>query len=266
MKNIKRKLLILPAVLLGFSLAACGEGGGAVAATSPPITPPPPAQTTPQITPAPVVPNIEEETEMNYLERQIAMPAEGEEIAIITTNFGVIRLRLFPEHAPLAVENFVTHANDGFYDGVIFHRIIPNFMIQGGDPTGTGRGGGSIWGHPFECQTTPNLAHIRGALSMANAGANTNGSQFFIVDNTRLAQQNRALVEANPGERFLPEFVAHYLEHGGTPHLDGGHTVFGQVFDGMDVVDEIARVRTGDGNRPVNDVVIESIRIENFQP
>ena len=112
---------------------------------------------------------------------QTTLPADGEITATINTTLGAIRVKLFPEEAPKAVENFITHAKNGYYDGIIFHRVIKDFMIQGGDPNGTGMGGESIWGRPFEDEFTPKLHNLRGALSMANAGPCTNGSQFFIV-------------------------------------------------------------------------------------
>ena len=113
--------------------------------------------------------------------KQKEMPAVGEKVAVIKTDKGDIKVRLFPEEAPKAVENFVTHAENGYYDGLIFHRVIKDFMIQGGDPKGTGTGGESIWGKPFADEFSSELHNFRGALSMANAGPNTNGSQFFIV-------------------------------------------------------------------------------------
>ena len=112
---------------------------------------------------------------------QLEKCVKGDKIATIKTNMGEIKIRLFPKYAPKAVENFVTHAQNGYYDGLIFHRVIENFMIQGGDPNGNGTGGESIWGEPFEDEFTPELHNLRGALSMANAGPGTNGSQFFIV-------------------------------------------------------------------------------------
>ena len=111
---------------------------------------------------------------------QLAMPAQGETVAIMHTTMGDISIRLFPELAPKTVENFTTHAKNGYYDGIVFHRVIKDFMIQGGDPTATGCGGESIWGRNFEDEFTPELHNLRGALSMANAGPGTNGSQFFI--------------------------------------------------------------------------------------
>ena len=108
---------------------------------------------------------------------------EGDTVVTINTSMGDSKIKLFPEKAPKAVENFVTHAKNGYYNNVIFHRVINDFMIQGGDPEGTGYGGESIWGKPFEDEFSNELRHFRGALSMANAGPNTNGSQFFIVQN-----------------------------------------------------------------------------------
>lgn len=111
---------------------------------------------------------------------QLDMPQKGEEIAIMHTSMGDISIRFFPEAAPKAVENFKTHAKDGYYDGLTFHRVINDFMIQGGDPNGDGTGGDSIWGEPFEDEFSDTLFNIRGSLSMANSGPDTNGSQFFI--------------------------------------------------------------------------------------
>jgi len=147
--------------------------------------------------------------------------------ATLHTNHGPIAVELFDEDAPKTVDNFVKLAGDGFYDGVIFHRVIPDFMIQGGDPTGTGSGGP---GYTFEDE--PNDQKVeRGALAMANAGPNTNGSQFFIVT-----------AEA-------------------CPWLDGKHTVFGRVTDGMDVVDQISALDTDARDRPRQDVVIERVEL-----
>jgi peptidyl-prolyl cis-trans isomerase A (cyclophilin A) len=164
--------------------------------------------------------------------------------AKLRTNQGTVRIRLFPDHAPKTVRNFVELAEgsrewtdpktrqpvqDRFYDGTIFHRVIPRFMIQGGDPLGTGTGGP---GYQFADEFHPDLSFDRPyLLAMANAGPGTNGSQFFITV-------------------------------GPTPHLNNKHTIFGEVIDGSDVVDRISQVQTGRNDRPVQDVVIESIEIE----
>lgn len=198
------------------------------------------------------------------MSKQTQAPVSGEEIAVIKTSKGDIFVRLFPEHAPKAVENFKTHAKNDYYDGLIFHRVINDFMIQGGDPTGSGMGGESIWGKSFEDEFTPELHNLRGALSMANAGPNTNGSQFFIVQAKQVSDDMLDQLETAPEELFPTECVREYEALGGTPWLDYKHTVFGQVYDGMDVVDDIAGVKVDFfQNKPVEDVVIETIEIKN---
>jgi len=147
--------------------------------------------------------------------------------ATLHTSAGAIVLELHDEDAPKTVENFRKLAADGFYDGVVFHRVIPDFMIQGGDPTGTGSGGP---GYQFDDEANDHRV-VRGALAMANAGPNTNGSQFFIVTTES------------------------------APWLDGKHTVFGRVTSGMDVVDAISGVETGPGDRPREDVVMERVAL-----
>jgi peptidyl-prolyl cis-trans isomerase B (cyclophilin B) len=147
--------------------------------------------------------------------------------ATLHTSEGAIELELYPNEAPKTVENFVKLARDGFYEGVIFHRVIPDFMIQGGDPTGTGTGGP---GYEFEDEFNEHRV-VRGALAMANAGPNTNGSQFFIVT-----------AEA-------------------TPWLDGKHTVFGKVTSGMDVVDRICEAERDKNDRPASPVAIERVEL-----
>ena len=147
--------------------------------------------------------------------------------AIIRTNHGPIHVELFPDDAPKTVSNFVKLVNDGFYDRIIFHRVIPDFMIQGGDPTGTGSGGP---GYSFEDEFNDHKVE-RGALAMANAGPNTNGSQFFIVTTDA------------------------------APWLDGKHTVFGRVTEGMDVVDQISELPRDARDKPHDDVVMESVSV-----
>ncbi|WP_207942319.1 cyclophilin type peptidyl-prolyl cis-trans isomerase [Enterococcus sp. DIV2402] len=177
--------------------------------------------------------------------------------ALVKTNRGDITIQLFPEHAPKTVENFVQLAKKGYYDGIIFHRVIPDFMIQGGDPTGTGMGGESIYGSSFEDEFSQELFNLRGALSMANAGPNTNGSQFFIVNNQNVPANMIGQMES----AGYPSEIIDVYKKGGTPWLDFRHTVFGQVTEGMDVVDEIGGVQRGPQDRPVHDVVIETIEI-----
>jgi cyclophilin family peptidyl-prolyl cis-trans isomerase len=168
------------------------------------------------------------------LERSLKKdPGPASETAVLKTNRGDIVLRFYPKQAPLAVSNFKGLAAKGYYDGVIFHRVIPDFMAQGGDPTGTGFGGESLWGDTFADEYDPSLRFNRpGLLAMANAGPSTNGSQFFLT----LAA---------------------------TPHLNDKHTIFGEVAEGMDVLTTIGGVRTGAGDKPVEPVVIEGIEIQN---
>lgn len=232
-------------------------------------------------------------------------------VAVIEVEgFGTIRAVLFEDEAPKTVENFITHAEEGYYDGLTFHRVIDEFMIQGGDPQGDGTGGESIWGKDFEDEFTDNLYNFRGALSMANSGKNTNGSQFFIVQESdgssytdsyfdSIEEQNKlspskkakqqfqqylnlgyaaedlatyGITEAtlkanfqrqNAGQtQFTDDVRNYYRQVGGTPWLDGKHTVFGQVIEGMDVVDTIAAVSVDDNSAPNEAVVISSISIE----
>ena len=177
--------------------------------------------------------------------------------ATIKTNQGDIKLQLFPDQAPKTVKNFVELAKQGYYKGVIFHRVIPDFMIQGGDPTGTGAGGESIYGQAFADEFSEELFNFKGALSMANAGPNTNGSQFFIVTNENVPAD---MVGQMKAAGYPDEVIARYQE-GGTPWLDFHHTVFGQVIEGMDVAQKISQVKRDFRDRPEEDVVIEDVEI-----
>ncbi|WP_251545589.1 peptidylprolyl isomerase [Limosilactobacillus caecicola] len=179
--------------------------------------------------------------------------------ATLHTNHGDIQIQLFDDLAPKTVKNFIELAKKGYYDGVTFHRVIPDFMIQGGDPTGTGAGGESIYGDAFEDEFSDQLFNFNGALSMANAGPNTNGSQFFIVTNENLTTN---LTDQMKAAGYPQEVINHYAENGGTPWLDHHHTVFGQVIAGQKVAKEISRVARALNDRPKKDVVIESISID----
>lgn len=233
---------------------------------------------------------------------QLESPDVGEEIAIMHTNMGDVSMKFFPEAAPKTVENFVTHAQNGYYDGLTFHRVINDFMIQGGDPSGNGTGGESVSGGKFEDEFSNKLFNIRGSVAMANSGADTNGSQFFInqskdanfeMNELNWKQTYQAICQAQSqgqldaflmmnGSSYIrfyntdivPDDVKKLYEKvGGNPTLDGafnaldrGHTVFAQVFSGMDVVDKIAAVETDPlTNKPVNDVIIDSIEITAFK-
>lgn len=190
---------------------------------------------------------------------QFDLAAVDGPVAVLETSKGTIKIQLFPAQAPKTVENFVGLIEKGYYDGIIFHRVISDFMIQGGDPTGTGMGGQSIYGDSFEDEFSEELYNVRGALSMANAGPNTNGSQFFIVQNSKIPYAQKELERGG-----WPKPIAElYAAKGGTPHLDRRHTVFGQIMDeeSYKVLDEIANVETGAQDRPVEDVVIETIEV-----
>ncbi len=199
---------------------------------------------------------------MNQLDR----PVKGEPIAVMHTSLGDISIRLFPDKTPKTFENFTTHAKNGYYDGLKFHRVIKDFMIQGGDPKGTGTGGESIWGREFEDEPDIELRNYCGALSMANAGPNTNGSQFFIVQASSAPADMLAQMKGMTAEQGFPaEVTAAYERVGGTPWLDFRHTVFGQVYDGMEVVNAIAAVPVGRNDMPREDVTITSIDILAYE-
>ncbi len=278
---MKKMFLCLLALTVVLSCAACTSKGQA----SPAAT---------------VLGNVEEVVPTDQLkpvsngERigyQLDPPEKGEEIAIVTMKDGkTFKLRFFPDEAPKAVYNFKLHAIQGYYDGLTFHRIMENFMIQGGDPQGNGYGGESVWEEPFEDEFNENLLNIDGSVSMANSGANTNGSQFFInvtnksqpnwenyEEGFEVYQSDPDAFTASYGRWIKMDLVSDemkelYNQHGGNPHLDGyyctmgvGHTVFAQVFEGMDNVTELSKTEVGsDGSTPVNDVIIEKVEIVTY--
>lgn len=255
---MKNKLVLALCLVLSLSfLSSCGKGDASVTTEG----------TQEQ--------NQEENQEENQGENQMKNTGvypqleeikSGDTIAILNTNMGQIKLRFFPEYAPKAVENFLVHAQNGYYDGVTFHRVINEFMIQGGDPWGDGTGGESIWGEEFENEVSVNMRHFRGALSMANAGADTNGSQFFIVQATDVGNYKQELekLKGTNNESFPDEVIDEYITNGGTPFLDGDYSVFGQVYEGMDVVDKIAQVETDGYDKPLEDVIIKSIEVGTY--
>lgn len=198
--------------------------------------------------------------------KQLADAQKGETIATMKVKgYGQMRFKFFLKEAPLAVKNFVTLADNGYYNGQKFHRVMNDFMIQSGDPTGTGSGGESIWGKEFKNETSDKLLPLRGSLCMANAGQDTNGSQFFIVQ----AKADTAKEAIETGSIDLTDAQKKlFEEQGGYPTLTGGYTVFGQMIDGYDVLDKIAAVKTkdngsGEQSTPAKDVIIEKITIEN---
>lgn len=237
---------------------------------------------------------------------QLDKPAVGDTIAILHTNMGDITWRFFPDEAPKTVTNFINLAEDGKFDNTIFHRVINDFMIQGGDyENANGTGGISSYGSAFEDEFCDKLLNIRGSVAMANSGADTNGSQFFINQKdaeaytagggwNNLVQQwqsiSTQLVNYASNASMFQSFASMngsfcydttvvpaeaqnlYAENGGNPHLDGaynavdrGHTVFAQVIDGMDVVDAISAVEVDSQSKPTQDVILESVEITTYQ-
>jgi len=237
-------------------------------------------------TPPPAANLAEDATTTTLL--QLTPLTPGELLVTMHTSMGDITMRFFPTEAPQAVENFLTHAWDGFYDGIIFHRVIPNFMMQGGCPLGTGTGGQSIWGGQFGQELSTELRHFRGALAMAQSAApNSIGSQFYIVQNNDLDPSFRShfagLIEMQDeaseledgsilrsGDVFPAEALRYFIENGGTPHLDwhfsqNPHTVFGHVVEGMDIVDAIVGVPQDVQNRPLEDVTIDGFTFFEYE-
>lgn len=256
--------LLILAVLCGF--CACGDDGNTSSGASSKTT------STAQ--------KSSSDFSIDKVNSLLSEPKKGEEAAVLHTNMGDIYIRLFDTEAPKAVENFKGLIKKGYYNGIIFHRVINDFMIQGGDPTGTGTSGESIWGKSFEDEFSPNALNLRGTLAMANSGVNTNGSQFFInqkkpsgsagqLKNVAIAMRNQTGSEnATPDPDLVPDEVWDlYAKMGGNMNLDGafrhsgGHTVFGYVYKGMDVVDAIAAVKTGANDKPVSEVVIQSAEL-----
>lgn len=209
-------------------------------------------------------------------ETQMAKPKDGETIAIIKVkNFGEMKVKFFENIAPKAVENFTTHARNGYYDGLTFHRVINEFMIQGGDPTGTGMGGESIYGTGFGTELSQELVPYRGSLCMAmSSQPNSIGSQFFITQANYSEDMNSLLKQGGYPEGLLEQ----YKEYGGYLSLYLQYTVFGQVYEGLDVLDKIAATKTAsvpliiDGieygeqdDKPVEDVIIETIEVTTYK-
>lgn len=289
MKKLSKVFLATLLVTTSLTLASCGgtttEDVSQAETTQEPVATTEPEKISDEDLDK-VLPVIESEEELP----QLSPMEEGETIAIVKTSMGDITLRFFEEYAPKAVENFLTLAEEDYYDGITFHRVINDFMIQGGDPTGTGTGGESIYdGGKFDDEITPYLKHFSGAVAYANSGPDTNGSQFYIVENDKLSDEEIDYLEQmrdNPegvaqvdsqtgteiyNERYISPVVAQeYIDNGGTPFLDFNYTIFAQVIDGMDVVHSIADVETSDGtdggqqDKPLEDVTINDIEISTY--
>lgn len=290
MQRYKKIISVLTAAVLILGMAGCSGGGAAssaaassaAASATEAVSSPSSAADDGRIRP-------DDGKKLGY---QLEKPANGEEIAVLTTSMGVVKLRLFPEAAPKTVENFKGLINKGYYNGLTFHRVIKDFMIQGGDPKGDGTGGESIWGKEFNDEYNANLVNIRGSVSMANAGKNTNGSQFFINQrgnseaiNWANFQQAYDVYKQSP-DAFVQQYGGGWLdmtkvtdgykkfydEHGGNPNLDGayniveqGHSVFAQVIEGMDVVDKIAATAVDSNDKPTTPVIIQKAEIQKYK-
>ena len=205
-------------------------------------------------------------------ENQMSLPKQGDKIAVFhVKNFGDITVKFFEKSAPKAVENFITHAENGYYNGTKLHRVIEEFMIQGGDPKGNGTGGESIWGGSFGEEIDNELVPYRGALCMASTGYGTNGigSQFFIVQANYSDSMAKQLLQYKQYYGYTDELLEQYKTYGGYLSLYKQYTVFGQVIDGMDVVDKITKVEktyssSGELSVPVEDIIVESIEVKTY--
>lgn len=206
---------------------------------------------------------LDEQPILNY-----TAPAQGDEIVVIhVRDYGDITVRLFPELLPEACENFLELARAGYYDELIFHRVMENFMIQGGDPKGDGTGGESTWGGHFDGGWNEQLIHVPGALAYANSeGTATDGSQFYIVTGDAVPESMLNSISENSEIYFTQEARALYQQYGGTPWLDGGnYTVFGQVIDGLDVAFEISHTAVdAETAKPKKAVYMDSVTVEQY--
>lgn len=311
---MKRTLAVILCFILILGLCACGDSENAASGESTAPTTTGKLPENPPEKPAYVEVGENGSRTDDEVGFQLELPEIGEKIVVLETTMGTMYMRLFPDSAPITVTNFVGLVEAGYYDGITFHRVINDFMIQGGDPTATGTDGSSVWGEDFEDEFNANLLNLRGSVAMANSGTDTNGSQFFINQNSTpvkkatyyygtfynsyLEQYGAQITNeyntyaSQYGEQFTSQYpdadtyvkeVIHasiaksmlvsdlvsdeawsiYGKIGGNIHLDGafkdgygGHTVFAQVFAGMDVVDAIAAVSTDSNGKPVTDVVI----------
>ena len=206
--------------------------------------------------------------------KNFTAPEIGEDIIIMKFKGyeGEVKIRLFPEYAELGVQNFMGLADKGYYDGLTMHRIMADFMIQGGDPNGTGSGGESMWGGDFDGGTSDKLTHAAGTIAYANSGAtSTNGSQFYIVTGETYDDDYLALLESN-GYTFSDDVKKVLAAAGGAPWLDGGYTVFGQVYEGLDIVFAIQDVEVYQGSAfstevstPAEPVIIEYVKTGKYE-
>lgn len=315
---VKRLAVWLVVAALCVGLTACGGKTASSTTSSTGATTTTTAWFTTSDKPRPTVapPVRDEDSETAYPDKvagfQTELPAKGEQIAILHTSEGDVYIRLFPEAAPKAVNNFITLAQNGYYNGQTFHYVHQNFIVQTGDPTGKGNGGVSATGEPFEDEFDTKLLNLYGAVAMASDEEDSNGSQFYInqksveyfgtrdtytpeyreeaakamyesaLEQTKLTPEEFArqygiskwedFIKETYVYDWIPEEVwTAYLKHGGNLHLDGawrrsgGHTVFGQVFKGMDTVDEIAGAVVNSDMKPIVDITITSVEITTYQ-
>ena len=194
------------------------------------------------------------------------MPEKGEEIVVLTIeNYGDVKIRLFPEESPKGVENFTTLVKNGYYDELIFHRVIDEFVIQGGDPKGDGTGGADAWGGSGFAQTiSDRLSHVTGAVAYATAQDKLNKSQFYIVTGKEIQPEWFSQFRSLTGRSFTPAMQELYETAGGDPDLDGDYEVFGQVFDGMEYCLDIQKVPTDGNNKPKSAVRIEKAIVTEY--
>ena len=230
MKLLKKPLSVILILILIFSMTACGKKASEAA---------------------------DNETLL-----QLEKPATGDTVVEIKTSKGTFSIVLYPQYAPKAVENFLSLAQSGYYDDLPFHKVIDDFVIQTGDPTGTGTGGESIWGSHFENETTPALHNFTGAVGMASDGSkNGNSSQFYIVASSKVTDETIQLMR---DAEYSETVIDAYKSHGGLPQLDLRYTVFGQVISGLDVIEKIASAKVDELYRPTKDITIKSITVYTY--
>ncbi|MEG2054377.1 MAG: peptidylprolyl isomerase, partial [Oscillospiraceae bacterium] len=200
-------------------------------------------------------------------EIQFAPPADDAPVAVFTTNLGTFKAILFPKEAPLAVENFIDLANKGYYNGLQFYRVIPNFMVESGSPANDGTGGETKWGKPFQNEYSDKLHHYSGALAMANRDTadkkGTNTSVFYVV-NTAQNSVNGKIVKQMQDAAWRDGVINTYKTAGGVPYLDATNTVFGQVYFGMDIIDAISIQDVDENDKPVVEVLLSNVTISTY--
>lgn len=204
--------------------------------------------------------SLSEEKIINY-----EMPANGDKVVVMTIkDYGDVKIRLFADECPKAVENFLGLVEKHYYDELIFHRVVKNFVIQGGDPKGNSTGGESLWGQGFEQEISPKLCHFNGALAYAVASDKLNNSQFYIVTGDKVTEQTFEQLSTYYGKTYSDQVKQMYYEHGGQPFLDGDYTVFGQVIDGLDICMKINEVAVDSNSKPKEQVTIESMKVLEY--